>query len=121
MQKFILFFFGLLFLFFAYVQLNDPDPTKWVAIYILTGLLPIAMLYWNKAKYGIYILSAVLVGMFIFGLPDFFSWAKAGFPSITETMKAEKLHIELVREFLGIFICLFYLGWVGFRRKKTSK
>jgi len=33
------------------VQLNNVDLAKWVAIYILTALLPVVILYWNKAKY----------------------------------------------------------------------
>ncbi len=109
MYKYILFFFGALFLYFAYVQLNDPDPLKWLTIYCLTGLLPIAMMYIPKAKYGIYLLIGVLVALFIWGFPDMMDWANKGFPSITGTMKAESQHIELVREFLGIFICLLYL------------
>jgi len=120
MRKYIFIFFGILFLYFAYVQLNDPDPAKWVAIYILTGLLPIIILYWSQATYGIYTLIAFLLLLFVLGIPDFISWANAGFPSITESMKAEKIYVELVREFLGIFICLLYLGCVLFFRRRGS-
>lgn len=120
MAKYISYFFGLLFLYFAYVQFNDPDPAKWVTIYILTALLPIAYLYWSKVKYGIYALIAVLILLFILAVPDFINWAKDGFPSITETMKAESPYVELVREFLGIFICLIYLGSVLFLGRKKS-
>jgi len=120
MRRYVLYFFGILFLYFTYVQLNDPDPAKWVVIYILTGLLPIVMLYWSKAKYGIYILIVFLLLQFLLGMPDFISWAKDGFPTITGSMKAESVYIELVREFLGIFICLLYLGCVLFFNRRRS-
>ena len=114
MHKIVLFFFAALFLYFAYVQLNDPDPLKWLMIYGLTGLLPLAMLVLPKAKYGIHALIATLIFFFFLELPNFMNWAQEGFPSITSTMKAENPYVELVREFLGIFICLIYLGAVLF-------
>jgi len=120
MQRVILFLFAALFLYFAYVQLNDPDPAKWLVIYGLTGLLPVATLYFPRAKFGIYGLIGGLIFLFILSIPNFIAWAQDGFPSITETMKAESPYVELVREFLGIFICLIYLGAVlFFMRKRT--
>jgi len=120
MYKYIIYFFGILFLVFAYVQLNDADPAKWVIFYSLTGLLPIAMLYWPKIRYGLYALAAVVLLSFVFYLPDFFAWVKDGFPTITGSMKAESPYVELVREFLGIFICLLYLGGILFFGRRRS-
>jgi len=122
MHKYVTYFFGVLFLVFAYIQLNDVDPAKWVIFYSLTGLLPIAAMHWRKMKYGVYALTAIAAVISLFYLPDFFGWVKDGFPTITGSMKAESPYVELVREFLGVFICLVYLGSVLFfgRRRVSS-
>jgi hypothetical protein len=39
-------------------------------------------------------------------LPGFINWLRMGMPTITGSMKAEEEHIEVVREFLGLFLAL---------------
>ena len=51
-------------------------------------------------------------------LPDFIDWIQNGAESITQSMKAEKPHIELTREFLGLLICALALG---FHYRKAPK
>ncbi len=94
----------LLFVTFAVVQLNDPDPYGWVTIYL--GVAVTAGFYLaNRDVRLISILGVVAcsVGTLIL-IPDFINWLTHGMPSITRSMKAESPYIELVREFLGFLI-----------------
>jgi len=101
---------ALLFALFAIVQYNDPDPWLWIGIYsfiaIISGLA-VAEIYptWI-IRIG---LAGCVIGLGIL-LPDFIDWMSAGAESITETMKAEKPHIELTREFLGLLLCALVMG-----------
>ncbi len=95
---------ALLFVAFAYVQINDPDPIGWIVFYLGISLVAI------QAVAGKSNVLLPLIGMVVafFGMalqfPDFIRWIGDGMPTITGAMKAESLYIELVREFLGFFI-----------------
>lgn len=100
----------LLFTLFAYFQYNDPDPWLWIAIYLFIALisgLAAAKIYpkW-LIRMG---LVGCIIGLGIL-LPDFLDWLSTGAESITQSMKAEKPHIELTREFLGLLLCGLILG-----------
>ncbi|MEM1121162.1 MAG: transmembrane 220 family protein, partial [Bacteroidota bacterium] len=101
---------SLLFVLFAYFQYNDPDPWLWIGIYLFIALVS------GLAAANIYpkrLLTIGLVGCLIglgILLPDFINWLSTGAESITESMKTEKPHIELTREFLGLLICALVMG-----------
>lgn len=106
----------------AYFQLNDPDPWLWVGMYIHVALV-CGLAFFNKgAKW---FTGIGLVGSFI-GLgilmPDFIDWWNEGAESIVQSMKAEKPHIELTREFLGLLLCFSILAfqwWYSPYQKET--
>ena len=100
---------SLLFFLFAIVQFNDPDPWLWILFYgyiaVISGFA--AWNHYNKPIIGVGIAICVIGLCFL--LPEFVNWLNSGAESIVESMKAEKPHIELTREFLGLSICLFVL------------
>lgn len=103
---------ALLFLVFACVQLNDPDPWSWVLLYGLTALAFLISVKRNLPKR---ILQAGLLGIgiaMLLLLPDFVNWVEMGMPTITASMKAEAPHIELTREFLGLLITATAWYWL---------
>ncbi len=95
---------SLLFLVFAFVQLNDADPWLWVSWYVFLALLS-AFAAWGRF-YRLWIIAGlVLCVLGILRLsPDFMQWVQDGMPTIVASMKAENPYIELVREFLGLLI-----------------
>jgi len=101
-MKWINLILGVLFILFAYFQLNDPDPYGWVAIYVLVAGICFA------AAFDRYYLPIIILGLIVSMLwtlsliPDFINWIRSGAETIVGSMKAEKPHIELTREFLGL-------------------
>ncbi len=95
-----------LFTVFAIVQYNDPDPWLWIAIYLFMAVIS------GMAAFGNYQKTVIAFGLgfclvyLVLLLPDFVDWLTSGAESIVGSMKAEKPHIELTREFLGLVICL---------------
>lgn len=101
----------LLFLSFAVMQFNDPDPWIWVALYGLVATIC------GMAAFGMYRKMLILLGLAVCGIelfniaPEFIKWIDLGMPNIATEMKAEAPHIEFAREFLGLLLCVAVLIW----------
>ena len=103
---------SILFVLFAIVQYNDPDPWLWIALYLFMALisgLAAANMYPSWVIRGGMLGCVIGLGML---LPDFIDWLNTGAESITQSMKAEQPHIELTREFFGLLICALTLGFL---------
>ena len=112
----------LLFILFAGVQINDPDPLGWILIYL--GVSVSIILYMLNKDISIIPLAGgviSIVGMILL-IPDFIVWLQEGAPTITGSMKATEPHIELTREFLGFIIAAiayFSYFYLMYRRTKS--
>lgn len=111
---------AVLFILFAAVQINDPDPWLWIALYAYIAVMAALGLFNVKTK--IYVLAGMLICFIWLAIlfPDFVRWIKMGMPSIVDQMKAEETHIELVREFLGLLLSIISLFILYRFDKKTS-
>lgn len=117
----------LIFLIFALLQYNDPDPYIWVPIYLLAALI-----CWqaSKRKYPGFL---YIIGMMIclsYGAYLFFdkngvlSWANDhAAESLVNSMKAVKPWIEESREFGGLLIVFIALliNYIIFQKTKAGK
>jgi len=119
--------FVVLFVIFAGLQYNDPDPYIWVPIYLYSAwfcfkasqkkFYPV----WYAVGIFVYLAYAIYKIFDANGLLDWFEWHHA--ESLVESMKAEKPWIEETREFFGLLICVAVLGinWTyGARVKKSG-
>ena len=108
---------GVLFILFAVVQYNDPDPWLWILLYgFVAGVFFFAAFQRRNtwvALAGIAICSIWLISI----LPEFINWINMGMPTITGSMKTEEPHIEYTREFLGLGICMLAL-FFNYRRAR---
>lgn len=102
---------GLLFILFAVVQLNDPDPMKWVLLYGFVAAIALLKAFASVPNWLILIGLAVTVVWLVILIPNIIDWFRRGMPSITEHMKADKPYVELTREFFGLLICIIALLW----------
>ncbi len=117
-RKMVKYILCLLFILFAAVQVNDPDPWLWVLLYAA-----VAVNCWFAARskmisWLFFLTTAGVILWMILLWPEFNNWIKMGTPSIAESMKAEKPHIEFAREFLGLLLSLATLVYLWISRAK---
>ena len=112
---------AVLFILFAVVQYNDPDPWGWAALYLYVAAA-CGMAAFGKSNKFMLILGLGVSTLWMLTLvPDFIHWVQMGMPTIVAHMKAEAPHIELTREFLGLVVCMAALGWQWYRLRKSQK
>ena len=106
--------FCVLFVFFAALQYNDPDPYIWMPIYLYSAILcylASKKKYYNNAyRFGIVVYSAYAVYLF-FDKTGVLNWVgRHHAESMVQTMKATKPWIEESREFFGLVILIIVLS-----------
>lgn len=111
-----------LFILFALVQFNDPDPYLWILIYgsiALVSGLAIKNIY-NKTILMAMMVACILGSIYYFpGLIELVGDHKVS--DLTKTMKAEQPFIEESRESLGLLIGFLALLYHYFKAKKHPK
>jgi hypothetical protein len=115
--------FAILFVLFAGLQYNDPDPYWWIPIYMYAAVLcwlAFRGKYFPKAYLaGIAVYLAYAVYLF-FTKDGVLDWAREhNAENLVQTMKAEKPWIEDTREFGGLLI-LIVVMLINFFYSKTK-
>lgn len=112
-------FFILVFILFAAVQYNDPDPYLWIPIYLYPAVLCFFAIKQKFPKIG-YFIGFAIFGIYAIykmfdenGVIDWIRFHQA--TSIASTMKAEQPWVEETREFFGLVIILVVL-FINYRR-----
>lgn len=118
--KYFFISFTLLFLLFAYFQLNDPDPEIWVSIYVA------AMVFAGlgvRGKYPLIPLSiailACIIGAIYYFPQSVSGWISQELEQKDLTMKTPQM--EEARETFGLLIIAVVLGYsafLGWRKKR---
>lgn len=105
--------FCFIFIVFAALQYNDPDPYLWMPIYLYAALF-CGLAFKKKFYLKAYLLGIViyfLYAIFLFftkdGVLDWFKHHQA--QNIAANMQAEKPWIEQTREFFGLVIVMAVL------------
>lgn len=121
------FIFAVMFLVFAFVQVNDPDPVIWILIY--GGMAVMCIL----AIFEFYIRPLIIGLLVVFGayslmyIPGVFEWLKNDNRALLfdDLAKMQYPYIEQAREFLGLLICIailvFHLVRSNHRRATRAK
>jgi len=104
---------GILFIVFAAVQYNDPDPWLWIVAYSLIGLISIVSAFKVIPKLVYLLLIIVFAAATAYYIPLMMDWVNKGMPSIVGEMQATTPHIEWMREFLGLVLCLGTIVWLN--------
>ena len=102
--------FIVLFVLFAALQYNDPDPYIWIPIYLYAAFLCYKAIQRQYPR-GLYIIGLVVYGAYaiylLFDKTGVIDWAEVHHAeNIVQTMKAEKPWIEETREFGGLLIVI---------------
>lgn len=119
-------FFGLwclLFLLFAFWQINDPDPEWWVPAYI-GGAMVCGLAAVNRFPLQIIaaLAAAYLIASFFFWPQEIFGWVSQEVEQKDLTMKTPEMEIN--REFFGLLLLALVTGlafWQGRIQILTKK
>lgn len=111
-------FIFIIFILFAIVQLNDPDPIHWFTIYALVGILSLVSIYKQIPKILIYLLSIFLIIYAGYHFLHFLNFLQIeNKQELFGEMFYEKPYLEGTREFLGLILAAVSLI---FLLKKTK-
>ncbi len=118
--------FTVLFIVFAALQYNDPDPYIWVPIYLYSSALCFLAFkgsFYPKAYLAGIIVYTVYAAYLLFDKTGVLSWIQQHHAeSMVQTMQAKKPWIEESREFFGliILITVITINWLYYSRKIKS-
>lgn len=119
--------FCVLFVLFAALQWNDPDPYIWATIYLYAAVfcLLAAVGKYYKGWYLFGIVGCLGYAVYLFFAKDgVLSWmTEHQAENIAGSMKAAKPWIEDTREFFGLFIIIIVLlvNFVNTSQKRAKK
>ena len=102
---------AILFLFFAAVQYNDPDPIIWISIYSYASLMCFLA---AKGKYYKAFLMAGIAASILVALNGY------GASPIFSLSMVKNREVEEARESLGLLIVFAVLTWKYFEAKKVG-
>lgn len=110
-----------LFVVFAALQVNDPDPWGWVAIYLLAAS-PWAMLLSGRQQrwFDMTTLLVLVFGMGIYWPGALTLPSQGAAADLFASMTPERPYIEEAREFLGLGIAACSVGWLVFRQASEN-
>jgi hypothetical protein len=120
-MKFFSLVFSLVFLLFAALQYNDPDPWLWIPVYLISAYTAFCS-FWNY--YNPMLIMLLMLGYFIgtlyyFPLSTFSEWIHVEEQARSLEMKMP--FVEEARESMGLAIC-FLVNLVflqtGFKKAK---
>lgn len=100
-----------MFLTFAFVQINDPDPVIWILIYGAMAVLSIMAIfeyYPKKFIIGLLVLYVLYSSVYF---PGVLEWLRKDNKALLfdDLAKMQFPYIEEAREFLGLMICVVVL------------
>lgn len=114
---------AVMFLLFAFVQVNDPDPILWILIY---GAMAVVCILAAFKVYQKWVMAAMLVGLiayssvFLDGVREW--WSQEDKSALFDDVaKMEHLYIEESREFLGLMICVAVLIFQLIRSRSITR
>lgn len=115
-------FLALLFLACAFVQVNDPDPLAWIAIYGLTAVASIMAMYRYYPRVYLGVLLILFLSYLVFLFPGMTEWYRSPDRSLLfdDVAKMQYPYIEEAREFLGLLLCTVALLVYFLSARSTS-
>lgn len=113
---------AVMFLVFAFLQINDPDPFHWILIYGAMAAVCVMAAFQYYSKILIIVLLVIYAGYSLVFLNGVGTWLsqenKAAL--FDDVAKMEHLYIEESREFLGLWICnLVLIMYLILSRKRV--
>ncbi|HEY3405884.1 MAG TPA: transmembrane 220 family protein [Ohtaekwangia sp.] len=117
------FLLAVMFLLFAFLQLNDPDPVIWILIYGGMAVFCIMAMFEYYPKKVIIGVLVIFAGYSILYFDGVTAWLQSENKSelFDEVAKMRTWYVEEAREFLGLLICVLVLVVYWFRSLRYNK
>jgi hypothetical protein len=122
-MKIFNFILAAIFLLFAFVQVNDPDPLIWIFIYGAMAVLAILAMFNVFFRKAILVMLILYIGysmMYIGGVREWLQQENKA-DLFSDVAKMQHPYIEEAREFLGLWICIVVLIFYYFKSRKFGK
>jgi len=122
-MRIVNFILAIMFLLFAFVQINDPDPIIWILIYGAMAVLCIMAIFeFYPTKFTIGLLVLYVLYSIVY-IPGVFEWLRQENKTMLfdDVAKMQYPYIEEAREFLGLLICIIVLITLVFRSRRRKK
>ena len=121
-MKILKIFFGILFILFAVVQFNDPDPLLWIIVYGSMVVVSVMSVFHRYPLRVMIIMAAGFLIMSVLYFPGFATWFNSSdrYLLFDDLAKMQFPYIEEAREFLGLLICLAVLIFYFYLSKRRS-
>lgn len=113
MMRFLNIGFAALFLFGAFVQLNDPDPFAWVAIYVAAAVVCVLAIRSPKLHYPAIIVAAAAILWAGFLAPHVFGSTRFG--DMFGAWSMSDINVEYSREMYGLLVIALWMVILGIR------
>jgi amino acid transporter len=119
-MRIVNFVLAVMFLAFAFLQVNDPDPLLWILIYGIVAVICILAAFEIYSMKFLIAVAVLLVGFSFIYIPGVIDWLATENKSdlFSEEMKESHPYIEESREFLGLMICVAVLVFYIFRARR---
>lgn len=122
-MKILSFFFALLFVACAVVQLNDPDGIYWVVGYLLLAVFSVASgLGKIKSSWHLIVVALLGIGLVYYGPGCYQFLTNDDGIAFSQGMQNNYPYIEEAREFGGLLIStiLVLVMWRGAKLRETT-
>lgn len=114
---------AVMFVIFAFLQVNDPDPLIWIAIYGLMAAACVLAAFNVYMPKALAVLMVILIAYGISYYPGVSEWLSRDNKSLLfdDIAKMQYPYIEESREFLGLLICVAVLAMHLVRWKRLQR
>lgn len=121
-MKILNFILAVLFLFFAFLQVDDPDPLLWILIYGAMAVLAVLAMFNMFFPKVTLTLLVIFIAYSLVYFQGVMEWLRQEDKSalFDDVAKMEHLYIEESREFLGLWICILVLIFYYIRGRKVT-
>jgi Transmembrane family 220, helix len=113
---------ALMFMAFAFVQVNDPDPILWILIYGVMAITSVMAIFEYFIPALMYALALGYAVYLVILFPGMMDWYNSPDRSLLfdDIAKMQYTYIEEAREFLGLAICLVVLAFYILRARQAA-
>ena len=122
-MRIVNFLLAVMFMIFAFLQVNDRDPVVWILIYGVMAVFSIMAIFeFYPMKFLIGVLVLFILYSFVY-IPGVLEWLRQDNKAalFDDIAKMQHPYIEEAREFLGLLICIVVLVVYVIRSGKSIR